>query len=256
VTSRPGWPPGPVWVVLPTYQEAENVERTLADVLAALDGEGVDARALVVDDASPDGTADLAEAMAAHDPRVEVLRRPRKEGIGPAYRDGFRRALAGGAALVVEMDADHSHDPASVPALIEAARDADLVLGSRYVPGGGVARWGIARRAISRGGCWYARRVLGVEVRDLTGGFKCFRREVLEALPLEEVAAAGYGFQVEMTYRAVLGGFRVVEVPILFTERTRGRSKMSRRIVLEAALLVPRLRIRLGPPPRRPPAAG
>jgi len=200
----------------------------------------------VVDDGSPDGTADLAEAMARGDDRVAVLLRPAKEGIGPAYRAGFRRALAAGAALVVEMDCDFSHDPACIPALVDAARDADLVLGSRYVPGGGVERWGAARRAISRGGCWYARRVLGVEVRDLTGGFKCFRRGVLEALPLERVAGAGYVFQVEMTYRALLAGFRVVEVPITFTERAHGRSKMSRRIVLEAAVLVPGLRRRLG----------
>jgi len=237
--------------VLPTYEEAENVGRTLAALLGVFDRRGLDGRALVMDDASPDGTADLAERVAARDPRVAVVRRPRKEGIGPAYRDGFRRALAGGAALVMEMDADLSHDPASVPALVDAARDADLVLGSRYVPGGGVARWGIVRRAISRAGCWYARRVLGVGVRDLTGGFKCFRREVLEALPLDEVAAAGYGFQVEMTYRALLAGFRVTEMPIVFSERTRGRSKMSRRIVLEAAFLVPRLRLRLGPMPGR-----
>jgi dolichol-phosphate mannosyltransferase len=240
------WPPGEIWVVIPTYDEAENVQPMLRAVLGVLDRSGLSGRVLVVDDGSPDGTADLAEAMARGDDRVAVLRRPAKEGIGPAYRAGFRRALAAGAALVVEMDCDFSHDPACIPALVDAARDADLVLGSRYVPGGGVERWGAARRAISRGGCWYARRVLGVEVRDLTGGFKCFRRGVLEALPLERVAGAGYVFQVEMTYRALLAGFRVVEVPITFTERAHGRSKMSRRIVLEAAVLVPGLRRRLG----------
>jgi dolichol-phosphate mannosyltransferase len=251
-----GWPPGPAWVVLPTYDEADNVEAMLDALLAVFDRAGLDARILVVDDGSPDGTADLAETVARRDGRVAVLRRTRKEGIGPAYRAGFRRALEGGAALVLEMDCDFSHDPARVPDLVAAAREADLVIGSRYVRGGGVSRWGIVRRAISRAGCWYARRLLGVPVRDLTGGFKCFRREVLETVPIDLVAAAGYGFQIEVTYRAIQHGFRVREIPITFTERTRGRSKMSRRIVLEAVLLVPRLRRRLGaaPPgrPRRP----
>ena len=238
--------PGPAWVVVPTYDEAENVVPLVRAVLAELDGAGADGRVLVVDDASPDGTADLAEAVGREDPRVGVLRRPSKQGIGPAYRDGFRRALDGGAGLVIEMDCDFSHDPRALPVLIAAAADADLVLGSRYLPGGGVARWGPLRRAVSRGGCRYAQVILGVPVRDLTGGFKCFRREVLEAIPLDEVTAAGYGFQIEMTYRALLAGFRVVEVPITFTERERGRSKMSRGIVWEAAALVPRLRRRLG----------
>ena len=236
---------GPVWIVLPTYDEAENVVPMTRAVLASLDGAGLEGRVLVVNDGSPDGTADLAEAVGRDEPRVAVLRRPLKQGIGPAYRAGFRRALDDGAALVVEMDCDFSHDPALLPALVAATGDADLVLGSRYVPGGGVARWGPLRRAISRGGCWYAQRILGVDVRDLTGGFKCFRREVLEAIPLDEVTAAGYGFQIEMTYRALLAGFRVAEVPITFTERERGSSKMSRRIVWEAAALVPRLRWRL-----------
>jgi dolichol-phosphate mannosyltransferase len=247
--------PGPVWIVLPTYDEAENVVPLLEAVLGVVDAAGLEARILVVDDGSPDGTADLAEGVGARDPRVAVLRRARKEGIGPAYRAGFRRALAEGAALVVEMDCDFSHDPARLPALVAATADADLVLGSRYVPGGGVARWGAVRRAISRAGCEYARLLLRVEVRDLTGGFKCFRREVLEAIPLDEVTAAGYGFQIEMTYRALVLGFRVVEVPITFTERERGSSKMSRRIVWEAAALVPRLRRRLGPAPRGAAAA-
>jgi dolichol-phosphate mannosyltransferase len=230
---------------VPTYDEADNVVELIRAVLAALEGAGADPRVLVVDDGSPDGTADLAEAVARDDPRAAVLRRAAKRGIGPAYREGFRRALAEGAALVVEMDCDFSHDPARLPDLVAAAADADLVLGSRYVPGGGVARWGPLRRAVSRGGCLYAQLVLGAPVRDLTGGFKCFRREVLEAIPLDQVTAAGYGFQIEMTYRALQAGFRVVEIPIVFTERERGRSKMSRGIVWEAAALVPRLRWRL-----------
>jgi len=241
------WPPGAAWVVLPTYQEAENITAILRALLDVFDEEGIDGRVLVVDDSSPDGTALLAERVGASDARVSVLRRTQKEGIGPAYRAGFRHALAAGAALVLEMDADFSHDPRDVPRLIAAARDADLVLGSRYVAGGGVARWGLARRAISRAGCWYARRILRVGVRDLTGGFKCFRREVLEAIPLDEVGSAGYVFQVELTYRALLAGFRVAEVPITFTERVLGTSKMSRSIVIEAASRVPSLR-RLGRP--------
>ena len=243
------WPPGAAWVVLPTYQESENIRAMLDGLLAVFDDAGLDGHVLVVDDGSPDGTADLADEVGATDGRVSVLRRSAKEGIGPAYRAGFRHALANGAALVLEMDADFSHDPRDVPRLIEAARDADLVLGSRYTPGGGVARWGAVRRAISRGGCWYARRVLGVAVRDLTGGFKCFRRVVLETLPLDEVTAAGYVFQIEVTYRALVAGFRVTEVPITFTDRILGQSKMKGSIVVEAATRVPRLR-RLGRPPR------
>lgn len=241
------WPPGAAWVVLPTYQEAENVVAMIDALLGVFDDAGVDGRVLVVDDSSPDGTADLADEAASRDPRVAVLRRDRKEGIGPAYIAGFAYALAHGAELVLEMDADFSHDPRDVPRLIAAARDADLVLGSRYIDGGGVAHWGRARRLISRGGCWYARRVLGVRVRDLTGGFKCFRRVVLETVPLDAVAAAGYVFQVEVTYRTLLAGFRVVEVPITFTDRVRGESKMHGSIVREAAIRVPRLR-RLGRP--------
>ncbi len=243
------WPPGAVWVVLPTYQEAENITAILDALLDVFDETALDGRVLVVDDGSPDGTADLADRIASRDPRVSVLRRTTKEGIGPAYRAGFRHALAAGADLVLEMDADFSHDPKDVPRLIAAARDADLVLGSRYVRGGGVARWGMIRRAISRSGCWYARRVLGVAVRDLTGGFKCFRRVVLETLPLDQVTAAGYVFQVEVTYRALIAGFRVAEVPITFTDRILGQSKMKGSIVVEAATRVPRLR-RLGRPPR------
>jgi dolichol-phosphate mannosyltransferase len=218
-------------------------------LLVVFDDAALDGRVLVVDDGSPDGTAELADQVGARDPRVSVLRRTTKEGIGPAYRAGFRHALDAGAELVLEMDADFSHDPRDVPRLIAATRNADLVLGSRYVKGGGVARWGMVRRGISRGGCWYARRVLGVAVRDLTGGFKCFRRVVLETLPLDQVTAAGYVFQIEVTYRALVTGFRVAEVPIVFTDRVLGESKMKGSIVMEAATRVPRLR-RLGRPPR------
>ncbi len=239
---------GAVWVVVPTYNEAENVQPMLRAVLAVFDEAGIDGRVLIVDDGSPDGTAALADAVAATDARVSVLRRGAKEGIGPAYRAGFAHALAAGAARVVEMDCDFSHDPSCLPALVAATDHADLALGSRYVAGGGVVRWGPVRRAISRGGCLYARWMLRVPVHDLTGGFKCFRREVLEAIPMERVAAAGYGFQIEMTYRAIRAGFRVVEVPITFSEREHGTSKMSHGIVWEAAMLVPRLprRVRTG----------
>jgi dolichol-phosphate mannosyltransferase len=195
-----------------------------------------------VDDSSPDGTGELADALAARDPAVQVLHRFRKEGLGQAYLAGFRFALRGGAALVVEMDADLSHDPAHLPAMVAATRDADVVLGSRYVAGGEVRNWGRMRRLVSRGGCWYARVVLGLEVQDLTGGFKVFRREVLETLDLHWVRSQGYAFQVELTYRAIQAGFRVREVPIVFTDRRVGQSKMSRRIVLEAMWMVPRLR--------------
>jgi dolichol-phosphate mannosyltransferase len=228
-------------VCLPTYNERENLEpmlRALAEVL------GPDDRVLVIDDNSPDGTGELADELAAQLPFVDVLHRERKEGLGPAYLAGFRRALGAGAQLVVEMDCDFSHDPKDVPRLIAGAEDADLVLGSRYVPGGGVDNWGPLRRAISAGGSLYARLVLGVPVRDLTGGFKCFRREVLEALPLHEVRSKGYAFQIELTYRALRMGFRVREIPIRFVDRVAGGSKMSRAIVLEAVWKVPLLRVR------------
>ncbi len=230
---------GPAWLVLPTYNEAENIEAFVAAVLAKLPAS---ARILVVDDGSPDGTGTIADRLAGEDGRIEILHRPRKEGLGPAYIAGFRRALAGGAGLVLEMDADFSHDPAYLPRLLEASERADLVLGSRYVAGGGVSDWGPLRRAISRGGSTYARFVLGLEVRDLTGGFKCFRREVLEAIDLDAVQAHGYGFQVEMTYRAAQLGFRVVEVPIVFRDRRAGSSKMDGSIVAEAVWRVPLLR--------------
>ena len=234
---------GPAWLILPTYNEAENIEAFVAAVLERLPGS---ARVLIVDDSSPDGTGAIADRLAAEHERVAALHRDRKEGIGPAYIAGFRVALAAGAELILEMDSDFSHDPAYLPRLLEAAGRADLVLGSRYVEGGGVSDWGPLRRAISRGGSVYARTVLGLDVRDLTGGFKCFRREVLEAIDLDAVQAHGYGFQVEMTYRAVRLGFRVVEVPIVFRDRRAGSSKMDGAIVAEAVWRVPLLRWRRG----------
>ncbi len=230
---------GPAWLILPTYNEAENIE---AIVVAALAELPASARILIVDDSSPDGTGTLAERLAAEQEQVEVIHREHKEGLGPAYIAGFRHALQGGAALILEMDADFSHDPAYLPRLIEAAEDADVVLGSRYVEGGSVSDWGPLRCAISRGGSAYARLVLGLQVHDLTGGFKCFRREVLEAIDLDSVQAHGYGFQVEMTYRAIQLGFRVAEVPITFRDRRRGSSKMDGTIVAEAIWRVPLLR--------------
>ncbi len=230
---------GATWLVLPTYNEAENIESFVA---AVRDNLPASAQILIVDDNSPDGTGSRADALAERHENVAVIHRRHKEGIGPAYVAGFRRALAAGAGLVLEMDSDFSHDPAYLPRLLDAAKRADLVLGSRYVPGGGISDWGALRRAISRGGSTYARLVLGVGVRDLTGGFKCFRREVLEAIDLDSVQARGYAFQVEMTYRAIRQGFSVVEVPIVFRDRRAGNSKMDRSIVAEAAWQVPRLR--------------
>ncbi|HEX8754161.1 MAG TPA: polyprenol monophosphomannose synthase [Solirubrobacterales bacterium] len=230
---------GPAWLVLPTYNEAGNVEAFVAAVRAKLPES---ARILIVDDSSPDGTGEIADRLAEADRRIDVLHRKSKEGLGPAYIAGFQRALAGGAGLVLEMDCDFSHDPAYLPRLLEAAERADLVLGSRYVPGGGVSDWGPLRQVISRGGSAYARLVLGVDVRDLTGGFKCFRREVLEAIDFDSIQARGYAFQVEMTYRAIRAGFKVTEVPIVFRERRVGTSKMDGSIVAEAIWQLPRLR--------------
>jgi dolichol-phosphate mannosyltransferase len=243
-----------VWVVLPTYNEAQNLENIVRAVLARLEDVVPGNHAiLVVDDDSPDGTGDIADALAAELHAVDVLHRPRKEGLGKAYLAGFERALAAGATRVVEMDADFSHDPAHLPSLLEAAEDADLVLGSRYVKGGGVADWGLVRRLVSRGGGLYARTLLGLGIRDLTGGYKCIRREVLESIELETLRAQGYVFQIELTYRACLAGFRVREVPIVFRDRREGESKMSPRVALEAVLLVPRLRrLRGRVAPRRP----
>jgi dolichol-phosphate mannosyltransferase len=217
-------------VCLPTYQERENLAPIVEAILAASPALEV----LVIDDDSPDGTGRLADELAARDPRVNVLHRKVKEGLGKAYLAGFGWALARDYELVLEMDADFSHDPKYLPALLERAKEADLVLGSRYVPGGGTVNWGLGRRLLSRGGGLYARTILGVRVRDLTGGFKCFRREVLEAIDLGTVECSGYAFQIELTYRAIRRGFRVVEVPIVFADRRVGQSKMSRRIVLEA----------------------
>jgi dolichol-phosphate mannosyltransferase len=225
-------------VCLPTYNERENLER----MVRALSDKGV--FVLVVDDNSPDGTGELADRLATELDYLEVLHRDRKEGLGPAYVAGFRHALAGGADLVLEMDADFSHDPADVTRLITWASEADVVLGSRYVRGGSIVNWGRLRRFVSAGGSLYARRLLGVRVHDLTGGFKCFRREVLETLDLGAITSRGYAFQIETTYRALRAGFRVVEVPIAFADRERGGSKMSRRIVLEAIWKVPALRLR------------
>ena len=224
-------------ICLPTYNERENLPR----VLDALEPFGVEV--LVIDDNSPDGTGDLADRLADRD-WVSVLHRERKEGLGPAYLAGFRRALSGDAEYVLEMDADLSHDPEAVPRLIEACvNGADVALGSRYVEGGGTENWGRGRRLVSAGGSLYARTLLGVDIRDLTGGFKCFRRAVLEQIDLEAVTSKGYAFQIELTYRALRAGFRVVEVPIVFVDRTHGTSKMSRTIFLEAVARVPLLRL-------------
>jgi dolichol-phosphate mannosyltransferase len=233
------------WIVMPTYNELGNIERAAAAACRELERVAPGSfRLLIVDDSSPDGTGELADRLAAEsDGAIEVLHRPRREGLGPAYLAGFGRALAAGADLVFEMDADMSHDPADLPRLIAAIDDgADLALGSRYTRGGAVADWGPLRRLVSRAGCLYARVVLGLPVRDLTGGYKCFRREVLERIDLPSVRSHGYVFQVELTLRAVRAGFRVVEVPITFSDRRHGQSKMSTRIALEAAWLLPQLR--------------
>jgi len=225
-------------ICLPTYNERENLEAMLR-ALAPLD-----VNVLVVDDNSPDGTGEIADRLAAELGFVSVLHREHKEGLGPAYLAGFRRALADGADFVLEMDCDFSHNPADVPRLIDACRQgADLALGSRYIPGGGTENWGLGRRIVSWGGSFYARVLLGVRVRDLTGGFKCYRRRVLETIALDDIHSKGYAFQIEGTYRTIRKGFRVVEVPIRFVDRTEGTSKMSRAIVLEAVTKVPSLRL-------------
>jgi dolichol-phosphate mannosyltransferase len=229
-----------VWVVLPTYNEAANLEAISAAIVGALPG----AVLLVVDDRSPDGTGDIADRLAAADPRVRVRHRARKAGLGRAYLDGFGVALDGGAAVVVQMDADWSHDPAVLPSLVAPILEgrADLVIGSRYTPGGGTADWGLGRRIISRSGSLFARSVLRLAPHDLTGGFKAWRAATLSAVPGDGVRAGGYVFQIEMTYRASCAGARVVEVPILFRDRLVGQSKMSRRIIVEAFFVVVGLR--------------
>jgi dolichol-phosphate mannosyltransferase len=232
------------WLILPTYNEAENIEALVQAALPRLQAAGVPHTILIVDDDSPDGTGRIADRLAETHSEVRVLHRARKQGLGRAYVAGFAVALDKGAELIMEMDSDFSHDPADLPRLIAAAGAADLVLGSRYVPGGGVANWGLVRRALSWGGSAYARVILGVPVRDLTGGFKCFHRRVLEALDLSQVHADGYGFQIELTYRAIQAGFTVTEVPIVFRDRRVGQSKMTARIALEAVWKVPALRLR------------
>jgi dolichol-phosphate mannosyltransferase len=217
-------------VCLPTYDERENLGPMVEAILAA----APQVHVLVIDDNSPDGTGRLADEIARREPRVEVLHRRGKEGLGKAYLAGFAWALQRDYALIMEMDCDFSHDPRVLPAMLERAETADLVLGSRYVPGGGTVNWGFGRRLISWGGSLYARTILGLPVRDLTGGFKCFRREVLEAIDLPTVECSGYAFQIELTFRAFRKGFRVAEIPIVFADRRVGHSKMSRRIVLEA----------------------
>jgi dolichol-phosphate mannosyltransferase len=230
-----------ILICLPTYNERENLE-SMVRSLGELGLEGLEV--LVIDDSSPDGTGEIADRLAAELPWVHVLHRGRKEGLGPAYLAGFRRALELGADLILEMDCDFSHDPADVPRLVEATQGADLVLGSRYVRGGGTRNWGFVRRFISRGGSLYAQALLQLGIRDLTGGFKCYRRAVLEAIDLDAISSLGYAFQIETTYRALRAGFRVVEVPITFADREVGGSKMSKAIVLEAIWKVPLLRLR------------
>jgi dolichol-phosphate mannosyltransferase len=228
-------------ICLPTYNEKDNLE-PMVRALRGLDLE--DLHVLVIDDNSPDGTGAIADRLAAEDAHVHVLHRERKQGLGPAYLAGFRRALELGADLVFEMDCDFSHDPADVPRLAAAAENADLVLGSRYVRGGGTRHWGLVRRFVSRGGSLYAQVLLQLGVRDLTGGFKCYRREVLETIDLDGISSLGYAFQIETTYRTLRAGLRVVEVPIIFSDREVGGSKMSKGIVLEAIWRVPVLRAR------------
>jgi len=249
--------PPATWVIIPTYNEAVNLERIVAAARAELDRVAADDyRILVVDDGSPDGTGSIADSLAARSDTVAVLHRAHKAGLGAAYLAGFHRALGAGARRVIEMDADFSHDPRYLPALLAASADADVVLGSRYVAGGGVRDWSLLRKLISRGGGLYARAILGVDVNDLTGGFKCITREVLEAIDLPSVRAQGYVFQIEVTYRAILAGFTVREIPIVFADRTAGKSKMSARIALEAVWHVPELKRRAPSAVRRasPPA--
>ncbi len=243
-TSAPGVAAAPgagAWVVLPTYNEADNVGPISAAILERLPG----ATLLIVDDGSPDGTGRLADELASADPRIRVRHRPAKQGLGRAYLDGFGVALGGGATIVIQMDADFSHDPAALPGLIApiVRGEADLVIGSRYTKGGGVRDWGIARRVISRGGSVFARAVLGLRANDLTGGFKAWRAATLGAIPFDGVHAGGYVFQIEMTYRASRLGARIREVPITFRDRRVGQSKMSRRIVVEALVVVVALRL-------------
>jgi dolichol-phosphate mannosyltransferase len=247
----PGGSSARTWVVIPTYNEADNVERIVRAVAAELERlVPDDYKILIVDDGSPDGTGAIVDRLAEQIRPLQVLHRHAKSGLGQAYLAGFSRALAGGAELLIEMDADFSHDPRYLGDLLAEAEHADLVLGSRYVDGGGVRDWGLLRRIVSRGGGAYARTMLGVDVRDLTGGYKCIRRQVLEEIDFQSLRAEGYVFQIELTYRSLMAGFRVREIPIVFCDRTAGVSKMSSRIAAEAMLLVPRLR--WGTLPRQP----
>jgi dolichol-phosphate mannosyltransferase len=235
-----------IWAVrrvicLPTYEERENLE-SMVRALGELGLEGLEV--LVIDDSSPDGTGEIADRLADELPWVHVLHRKKKEGLGPAYLAGFARALELGADFVFEMDCDFSHDPADVPRLAAAAQEADLVLGSRYVSGGGTRNWGLVRRFVSRAGSLYAQALLQLGIRDLTGGFKCYRRAVLETIDLSAIDSRGYAFQIETTYRTIRAGFRVVEIPITFADREVGGSKMSKSIVVEAIWKVPALRLR------------
>ncbi len=235
------------WLILPTYNEAENIAGIVsasAQTLAAASPDGF--RILIVDDNSPDGTGQIGDRLASEQSEVEVLHRTSRDGLGPAYLAGFEHALSNGAAYVMEMDSDFSHDPADLARLLSAVRDggADVALGSRYVPGGGIENWSAGRRAISRGGSLYARLILSLPVSDLTGGFKCFRAEVLRAIDLPSVTARGYAVNIELTYRAIGRGFKVVEIPIVFRDRIAGSSKMSWQITAEAAWLVPVMRLR------------
>jgi dolichol-phosphate mannosyltransferase len=234
---------GDVWLIIPTFNESDNLVAIVTAAHARLSTAVPGAfRILVVDDNSPDGTGEIAERLCAQLPELDVLHRAGKGGLGQAYVAGFTHALARGAELVIEMDADFSHDPAHLPELIAAAQRSDVVLGSRYVPGGGVRNWSLLRRLISRGGGAYARAILGIDVRDVTGGFKAIHRHVLQAIDLDSVRAEGYVFQIEVTYRAIAAGFTVTEIPITFCDRTAGASKMSARIALEAMLRVPSIR--------------
>ncbi|MCL6105916.1 MAG: polyprenol monophosphomannose synthase [Actinobacteria bacterium] len=233
-------------IILPTYNECENLERFVSKLQEVFAAGGLGGRIIVVDDNSPDGTGEIADRLAGQYGNLSVLHRSEKQGIGPAYLAGFKEALKTDTDFILEMDCDFSHDPAYLPVLLDAAEDADLVIGSRYVAGGRVENWGLGRRLISRGGGMYAKMILGVKINDLTGGLKCFRRQVLETLDLNAVSSQGYGFQIELTYQALRKGFRVKEIPITFADRELGQSKMSRRIVYEAALLVWKLRLRPG----------
>jgi dolichol-phosphate mannosyltransferase len=230
-------------ICLPTYNERENLETMVRTLGRVFEEHSLDGTVLVIDDGSPDGTGEIADRLADELDWVSVLHRETKEGLGPAYLAGFHHVLAEGAELVMEMDCDFSHDPADVPRLVAAAGEADVVIGSRYAEGGGTRNWGLVRRAISRFGCLYAQVILGTRVRDLTAGFKCYRRAVLETIDLDRIDSKGYAFQIETVYRALRKGFRVTEIPITFTDREEGISKMSRGIVAEAVVKVPALRL-------------